>query len=85
MFLKPGNKETRTLSVPYYFVLKKIFYETRYVFETCPRASCDSPKSCAGTPPSEFKHEYNSMNSTTNAKKANAKNYMCPLCIYFFI
>ena len=33
MILKSGNKETRTLSVPYYFVLEKIFYETRDVFE----------------------------------------------------
>ena len=54
---------------------RKIFYETRDVFETCPHASCDSPKSCAGTPPSELKHEYKSMNSTTNTDtKANAKN-----------
>ena len=86
MFLKSGNKETRTLSVLNYLVLKKTFYETRDVFETCPRASCDSPKSCAGTPPSEFKHEYKSMNSTTDADtKAIAKYYLCPLFVYLFI
>ena len=86
MFLKSGNKETRTLSVLNYLVLKKTFYETRDVFETCPRASCDSPKSCAGTPPFEFKHEYKCMNSTINTyTKANAKKFLCPLFIDFFI